>query len=272
MKYNYFLIPSLPDIVPDGTQEFTMKEFVDANADIFDNYRSGVDKIIFINELKNLELVLKSKLDMPEGLDGNRGSEFEYFQPAICTVEEIERFIDDPVSYAPDDYSEDILEFFENIKDNSERYKRIEELYVRYFTPDANETDFFSYALNVMSVQRTVSQAVRLSRLGLNLEENLIGDEDVVRTILENRSSSDFGLSSQYPFVSDIVSAFDKDIIALEHEMDKIIYEAVMDYKEEDLFGDHVIYAFLIGLFVLDRWQTMDEEQGQNFIDNLLQA
>lgn len=272
MKYNYFLVPSLPEIIPEGVQEFSMKEFVDSNSDVFSEYSSGVERIIFINEIKNIELVLKSKLDKIEGMSGNSGDEFNYFVPSISSVNEIERFIDDPVSNSPEDYPDNIIDYFIKYKDNNERYRKIEELFVGYFEPKDSDSDFFKYALNVMSVARTIIQVVRLNKKDFNIEEHIAGNEDIVRTILENRSSADFGLSTQFPFVSDIISAFEKDTIELEHELDKIIYYAIAEYGENDLFGDHVIYTFLFGLFLLDRWGTMDDEKGREFVENILSA
>lgn len=270
MNYNYFIVPSLAEITWDNRPEYTMQEFIESNSDIFEPYKDGVNKIVLLYELKNIELVLKSKIDQPEGYKGNDADEFNYFSPAILPINEIESFVDDPISFAPEEYPDSIIEFFEKYKDNLDRYNRIDELYSEYLDFDEYGDGFFNYFFSVMSVARTVLQALRINRLDLNLEEYLTGNEDVINTILEHRSSSDFGLSVQYRFVADIVSVFESNPLDLEIEIDKILHNAVREYGEDDLFGDHMIYSFLIGLFIFDRWMQMNEELGNEFIENIL--
>ncbi|MBN1499257.1 MAG: DUF2764 family protein [Spirochaetes bacterium] len=270
MNYNNFLIASLPEISWEARPDYTMKQFIDENEEIFEPYRDGVEKILFLNEIRNLELVLKSKVDQPEGYSGNSGNETVFFRPSLMTSENLEKFIDDPVANAPENYPDDIIEFFETKKENKDRYNRIAELYSVYLTADENETPFFKYYLDVLSVIRTVVQAIRLNRRGLSLEENLSGNPEIISAIIDNRSASDFGLSVQYPFVPDIFSAVEGALPDSESMLDRILYDALQEFGESDLFGDHVIYIFLIGLFILDRWTMMNAEAGSKFIENML--
>ncbi len=270
MNYNNFLIASLPEISWETKPEYTMKQFIEDNESVFSSYSKGVEKILLLNEVRNLELILKSKVEQPDGFKGNRGNETVFFKPSILALEDMEKFIDDPLMNAPENYPADIIEFFEIKKENKDRYSKISELYSIYMTPSGNESSFFKYYLETLSVIRTVLQAIRLNRKGFSLEENLSGNPDVVATIIEHRSSSDFGLSVQYPFVPNVFAASEANPLEAENMIDKILYDALREYGEDDLFGDHVIYSFLIGLFILDRWSFMNEETGRQFVENLL--
>ena len=265
MSYNNFVVGWLPEISWDSPQPETMAEFLEANSNIFEPYSEGITKILLHNEIMNAELLLS------ERISGNPAGDF--FTPSIMTRPEFERFLDNPVIFQPDHFPQFMTDFFEEFKEDSDRYANIEELYVRYFAYlHADEIPFFRYYGRIAGIFRTAIAAYRLIKLSLPLEGNLKGDPDIVKTIIENRTSPDLGLKSEIYEITEIIDMFNLEPAELEKRFDRVHFDLVGNVGQESPFGEHIIYNYLIGLFVKDRWNYLNEEKGRKFLDDIIKG
>jgi hypothetical protein len=274
MKFNHYIIGSLPTLKWDEKSPYTMDEFINHSDFLLEPYRDGVDKILLLNEIRNIELFLKAKIKkalIENDTDGNSSVENNYFKPFILSESELSQFLEHPFFYQADEYPEFMLDYFEKYAELEDRYNNIEELYIRLFTYLREQDDeFFKYYGNMFTIIRTVLAAFRIIKEGKDLESNLVGDHDIVQIILDHRTTSDLGLKAIFPEIPEIISLFDKDPLELEKDLDRIQFELLEDYRQDQIFGDHVIYCYLLELFILDKWHTVDKARGQEILANII--
>ena len=129
------------------------------------------------------------------------------------------------------------------------------------------------YGTNMM-IMSTIISAVRMMKSGADLDKNLKGDADAVKMILENRNNADLGLKGYFPEVTEIVALFDKNKTPLEveKELDRIRFSLLDEVGQEKPFADHIIYGYIIGFQLKDRWTTQNDEAGMRILENIIKG
>lgn len=272
MKLNYYAIASFPEMTWDSELPTTTADFLDNLSVLFEPFKEGIDKILLLNDIKNVELLLRTKVDISEDIRGNRGDKIDFFRAKILSIDELELFLQNHYMYG-DSYPSFIHDFFEINQTNEDRFKNIEDLYLMYFRYLRSDKEgFFRYYGTTELIIRTVYSALRLIRAGKELEPYLKGDDDIVKTILEHRSSTDLGLKNIFPEVQDIISIFDKNPMDLEHQMDKIRFTLMDNIGKESPFGDYMIYAYIVGFQLKNRWNTLDLKLGNEILKKVIEG
>ncbi len=266
MKLNYYIIASLPELHWEGEIKGTLAEFLDINEAVFLPYRPQINTILLYNEIRNIELLLRRRTDT----ESDYGDEFA---PGILTEEDMAKFLEMPYVNQPEEYPDYMADFMVAHHEDSERIDSIEELYQQYYIDlkDSSEP-FFRYFARTIHIVRTVVMAIRLQKAELPLEEHLSGDDEIVEIILDHRNTSDFGLKGTFPQIAELQALFEKPVLDLEKDLDLFIINLLKEYKEDDLFGDHVIYVYILSLFFRDRWALLDEEKGKRVVEEILQG
>ena len=201
-NFNHYTIAALPELRWDSELPGTVFEFLEDFKVPLETLRDGISDILLLNDVKNLELILKSRLGCPEQFVGNRdGGEIDFYNARVVEPDELELFLEDPFVNRPhDNYPDFMIDYFLNYKSDEDRHKNIEELYIAYFNyMQTRENGFLRYYGRIAATIRTVMAAKRIMRRGLDLEKYLKGDPFIVHTILENKSSSDLGLKNIFP-------------------------------------------------------------------------
>ena len=71
-NFNHYTIAALPDMKWDSELPGTVFDFLEEFKVQLEPLRDGISDILLLNDVKNLELILKSRLDCPEEFLGNR--------------------------------------------------------------------------------------------------------------------------------------------------------------------------------------------------------
>ena len=277
MKFNHYTIAALPQLSWDGALPCTLAELLEEFDMQLEPLRDGINRILLLDDIRNMELLLKSKLDTDDAPKGNtEDGRIDFYRAGITKPEELELFIDDPKHNTPDFvYPEFVEDFFDTWKTNEERYARIEELYVGYYRMMSEDKNAFlaRYGTNMM-IMSTIISAVRMMKSGTDLDKNLKGDADAVKMILENRNNADLGLKGYFPEVAEIVALFDKSKTPLEveKELDRIRFSLLDEVGQEKPFADHIIYGYIIGFQLKDRWTTQNDEAGMRILENIIKG
>lgn len=277
MKFNHYTIAALPHLTWDSDLPCTLAELLEEFDMQLEPLREGISRILLLDDLRNMELLLKSKLDADDAPKGNtEEGKIDFYRAGITKPEELELFIDDPKHNTPDFvYPEFVEDFFETWKTNEERYAHIEELYVSYYRMMSENKNAFlaRYGTNMM-IMSTIISAIRMMKSGSDLDKNLKGDADAVKMILENRNNADLGLKGYFPEVAEIVALFDKNKTPLEveKELDRIRFSLLDEVGQEKPFADHIIYGYIIGFQLKDRWTTQNDEAGMRILENIIKG
>ena len=272
MKFNHYTIAALPNLTWDSELPCTLAELLEEFDMQLEPLKDGISRILLLDDLRNMELLIKSKLDSSEEADPAR---IDFYRAGLTKPEEIGLFIEDPRRNAPDCYPEFIEDFLEERKTNEERYANFEELYISYYTWIAGSKNGFlaRYGENMLTLC-TVISALRMMKSGADLDKKLKGDPDAVKLILENRNNADLGLRSYFPEVVDVAALFDKSKTPdeVERELDRIRFALLDEVGQEKPFADHIIYGYIIGFQLKDRWMTQNDEAGMEILENIIKG
>lgn len=275
MKFNYYTLAALPDLTWDGEPPCALSDLLEEFDLQLTSLKGGVSDILLLNDIKNLELILKSKLDIPDEFKGNReGGKIDFYRAGIVEPARLEHFLEDPLRNAPDfRYPDFIIDYFTDGKSNEERYGDVETLYVEYFRYlQTRRDEFIRYYGATASIIRTVISAARMLKQGVDIDKNLRGDPYIVKTIVENKNNADFGLKNFFPEVVDIIALFEKNWspIEVERELDRIRFKLLEDFGREGLFADYAIYSYIISLQIMDRWNALNDEKGLKILNDIV--
>lgn len=276
MKYNHYTIASLPKLTWDSELPGTISEFIKDYWVQLEPLKDGISDILLFNDIKNIELILKSKVEKEDKFRGNKdGGVVDFYLARVVEPEEFEPFLENPFVNKPSEtYPEFMVDYFVKHKTDEERHSNIEDLYIDYFRYlQTRENAFLRYYGRTATAIRTVVSAMRIMKRGLDLDKNLRGDPHMVQTILENRNNADLGLKNILPEVTDIIALFDRerDPVEVERDIDRIRFQIMEQVGMESPFGDHIIYSYIIGFQVRDRWNSLNNEKGLKILDNIIE-
>ncbi len=264
----YYLVSSLPDIEWDRELPFTTASFLSENESALTPLQDNIMSIILINDVQNLESYLKERL--AEFITGSSKSkesiEAEFKEPFSRDKGTMLELIESPQD-CPEFMTEYLTEYYEM----KERYQNIENLYISYFiylkqsdSPFLRQYGDFEFRL------RTVISALRIRKIGIKLEDKLIGDEEFIAIILTNSSAPDFGLTPYFPEISYLLELFDSDPYTREKGIDKLRYDFLQEIGTVNPFIEDTIYAYIIRIMILERWQILNIVQGESIISGII--
>lgn len=278
-NFNHYTVGALPTLTWDSELPCSISEFLEDFSIQLEPLMDGISDILLLNDVKNLELILKSRLDVnvDDIFKGNTDTgTIDYYRARVVEPEELVDFMADPFINKPDEnYPEFMCDYFTKYKTDEERYENIEELYINYFVYMQTRKDgFIRYYGRIATTIRTVLSAMRIIKRGLDLEKYLKGDPYIVQTILENRNNADLGLKTIFPEVADVIALFDRerDPIEVERDLDRIRFQLMEDVGRETPFADHIIYSYIIGFQVRNRWMSLNNEKGMHILNRIIEG
>lgn len=118
-------------------------------------------------------------------------------------------------------------------------------------------------------------KALKQISAGLNIRSFEIGDhnllrDELYRTIV-SKTIRDFGLSGEFPFMEKLADIFEnRNPEQLEKFLDRIRLQYLDELDSLHFFSLENVLAFTLRLFIKKRWEPLQEEAGQNALENLL--
>lgn len=104
----------------------------------------------------------------------------------------------------------------------------------------------------------------------LDTEKQLIGENDISRSIAKS-NAKDFGLSVEFPEVTEILMQAEKEnLMAREKGLDQIKWDKVEEITLFDYFTIEVVLAYTIKLDIAYRWLELDEENGREMFRKII--
>ena len=126
---------------------------------------------------------------------------------------------------------------------------------------------WFELNLNIGNVL----SAIYARKYGLNVAQYIVGNNKLANTIRSNSNTRDFGISQELEYFDTLQRiSEDEDIYERERKMDKFRWEWLEENTVFDYFNIEYIFAYLCKLQILERWVSLNAEEGEQIFRDLI--
>ena len=263
----YYFIAGLPDFSFDSTKlPFTVDEFKGLlgevlkadDTQLLDHYFLKYDNDNLFNLLKNKEAVLN--------MAGKLSRE-----ALLSVIEKVKE--DHPVrDKEVPPYYEEFIEAWLN--DEAHRESRVWEdliasLYMDYGIEVKNSlmSRWFELNLNIGNIL----SAIYARKYGLDVAKVIVGNNTLAKIIRENAHVRDFGIGQELEYFDTIQRISEEaDIYERERKIDKFRWDWLEENTVFDYFNIEYIFAYLCKLQILERWVSLNAEEGERVFRELI--
>ncbi|NLX73427.1 MAG: DUF2764 family protein [Bacteroidales bacterium] len=261
----YALVAGLPDIVPEEKRS------------VFSSvaFRQMLHETIHPSDFDMVKL-LHMPFDHNNLLKLLYGSSREWDERANYTAEEMEA-LKERKSFENEelaDFPQYIIDFIEIYlsEDSPENIYVAEQLlissYYKYLEQSNNQ--FIREWVGYQSTIANVMAALNGRKHNIPFEDALVGDNEVVSALKKSRAR-DFGLSTELPDIEQIIQLFEIDnLLERELKIDNHKWHFLDELTFFNYFSVEKILAFVLKLFIVERWMTLDIEKGKGMFNKLL--
>ncbi|MFA7493752.1 MAG: DUF2764 family protein [Proteiniphilum sp.] len=263
----YYFISGLPDFSFDSMKlPFSMEEF-----------REMLDEAIAPEDKKLMETYFLSYdndnlfrlLEKKESEMGNRGilshAEIEEVIQRVKEGDTIENkqvppYFEKAVRASLDEEITGHLKTLEDL---------ISSLYADYGMGVRNSliAGWFEMNLNIGNIL----SALFARKYGMDVIQVVVGNNEIANLIRENANARDFGISRELDYYDDLLRiAEEPDIYERERKIDKFRWNWLEDNTLFDYFNIEYIFAYLCKLRILERWVSLNAEEGERVFRELI--
>ena len=253
----YYLVSSLADISLDSNK-------LPIGIDKFINFCSEEMNEIDYTDLKKL-FIFNDIQNSIKYKDNN----FVFVKPSYYTEEQFKENLQDI-----DTFYEFLTEYFYNKKHEKRSFPELLEIdeifqlfyqYIDNFCSDFLN-DYFLFELNL----RNISTGLSLRSNNLPITTKIISYDDISE-LIKKSSSQDFTLSKSIYYIEKIVEVFkSNDLIKIEKTIDDIRWEWLDERIGFDYFSADFVYAYAIKLASLKRWITLNDKNGEEQLNRII--
>jgi len=254
----YYLVAGLPDILLDQKKmPTTISEFREELAYHLHKEDFELVKLLFLHydntNLFNL-------------LDKNRKA---FIDLGNFSQDHLEEEIREPATLP--EYMQKFIHAFRNetpLFQSLSWENQLTWLYYEFLNTTGNEfiRNWFEFDLNV----RNIFSAFNVRKYKLAKEGVFIGDNDITEA-LKRSTLKDFGLSNDFPLMEKLM-AFNEDMNSMEKErsLDMLRWDYMNELNTFHYFTIEVLLAFVIKLFMTERWLMLDPETGKKMFKQII--
>lgn len=260
----YCLMAGAPDITLDTRQGQTVMDFKEQLSDIVDKLDEPLLYCFYLRyDCKNLVRLLK---DPESELDPRGNLNLEQLQDLITHAKEL--------NFNVHRYPEFMSIFAREYNYNKDK--------TGWFAEDAMELEYFTYAQKVKNpmMRQWYSLNLNLSNIltaliarknGWNVGDYIMGDNEVNEMIRTNHTA-DFGLGGELDYMSQLMRIVSiEDPVEKERQIDAFKWAWLDDATFFDPFSIEAVFAYLVKLDMLERWERLDVEEGQKTFRSIVE-
>lgn len=124
-----------------------------------------------------------------------------------------------------------------------------------------------TYKLNIGNIM----VALNGRKFNIPVEDSLIGSDEVTHALRKSRSR-DFGLSAEISDIEEIIQMFEiHDILDRELRIDNHFWKFLDEASFFNYFSAEKVLAFVLKVFIAERWFRLDKEKGNQMFLRLLE-
>lgn len=260
----YCLMAGAPDITLDTRQGQTVMDFKEQLSDIVDKLDEPLLYCFYLRyDCKNLVRLLK---DPESELDPRGNLNLEQLQDLITHAKEL--------NFNVHRYPEFMSIFAREYNYNKDK--------TGWFAEDAMELEYLTYAQMVKNpmMRQWYSLNLNLSNIltaliarknGWNVGDYIMGDNEVNEMIRTNHTA-DFGLGGELDYMSQLMRiVLIEDPVEKERQIDAFKWAWLDDATFFDPFSIEAVFAYLVKLDMLERWERLDVEEGQKTFRSIVE-
>ncbi len=216
-----------------------------------------VEKLYLPYDNQNLLNIL-NKTDEPFNEKGNFSQEL------------IEEQIKEP-SVLP----EYMIKFIKAFKEKEPLYPEMssenELTYLFYNEMLTDDNDFIRWWHELQMNVRNILTGLNCRRYSLNPEHHIIGNNEIADSIRKSHAK-DFGLSNKLDYAEEVISiGRTEDIQERELAIDKFNWNRLDEHIFFEYFTIERVLAFVLKTFMVERWLSIDKEQGREMFKKLIE-
>jgi len=126
---------------------------------------------------------------------------------------------------------------------------------------------WFEMNLNIGNIL----SALFARKYGMDVIQVVVGNNEIANLIRENANARDFGISRELDYYDDLLRiAEEPDIYERERKIDKFRWNWLEDNTLFDYFNIEYIFAYLCKLRILERWVSLNAEEGERVFRELI--
>lgn len=264
----YYFVAGLPDFSFDSMKlPFTVEEFRGTLDEVLKpKDKKLLDKYFLQRDNENLLSLLKNK-DAAFSLIGNLSR--EEIENVVSRVKENIPIKEKAIPPYFEDYIKKWL-----AEDNPHEGGKLWEdlissLYMDYGMQVKNTlmSGWFELNLNIGNVLT----AIYARKYQLPVAKYVVGNNRIAKIIRENTNARDFGLSLELEYFDTLQRiSEEEDIFEREKRMDKLRWEWLEENTVFDYFNIEYIFAYLCKLQILERWVSLNTEEGERIFRELI--
>ncbi len=140
--------------------------------------------------------------------------------------------------------------------------------FVDYLKSFSNKfvSSYVDYIVNI----KNIFAALTGRKYALPYEDELIGEGEVVEALLKSRSR-DFGLANDVEYIESLIQIYEEEnLLERELKIDRMKWAHLDELTFFNYFSIERVLAFIYKLLMVERWISLDEEQGRQMFQQLV--
>ena len=249
MANYYYIIAGLPDIsFDDSKTAYTVEQF-----------RQEVYDVLSVQDRKVMDI-----LNLEDECRNLIGS--ERMEELVALVKAGEQ--------APKDVPQFMYSFVQEWVDDSWRQKaafaedRLWSLFYEYAMQSDNEfvRKWYEFNLNI----NNILSGITARKYGLDIQKVIVGQNEAAH-VLRTSGARDWGLSQELDYFDDVVRLLDEpDLAQRERRADMLRWRWLEENTFFNFFTVEALFSYLVRLGMVERWTTLDREEGQKLFRELI--
>jgi hypothetical protein len=266
-KRNYYcLVAGLPDIIPDDKKQHF------SSVELRNYLRNELHQADF-----NLVTLFYLPFDNENLLNLFFGEEFEWDDRGNYPLKLVEQYTDKKLleeldfSVFPEYFSE-FIKYYLQSEEEISRAEGINKLtggwYELLFSA---KNDFVTSVADYKQRMGNIMLALNGRKYDIPYEHLLIGEGEIINA-LKKSHARDFGLSNEIKDIESIIQIFEIDnVLDREMKLDTHFWKFLDDITFFNYFSIEKVLAFMLKLFITERWFKLDKTRGQQIFNQFLE-
>ena len=270
MSNYYYIISGLPDIsFDDSKAALSAEQF---RTEVYESLsgadRKVMDILLLENDCRNLISILRSN----HAPDANTVSlvqglfsvvQLEELISAVKTQDRCPQGIPQFMYKFVQEWQEDSWQELAGFAED-----RLWALFYEHAMQADNEfvRSWYRFNLDVNNIQT----AITARKYDLDMQKVIVGQTDTAQA-LRTSGARDWGLSQELDYFDDVVRLLDEDDLSYrERKADMLRWSWLEDNTFFNYFGVERLFSYMVRLGMVERWTSLDKEEGQNLFRKLI--